>query len=248
MGTTKVTDGDCMSSIAEAHGFRDYHSVYDDGANKNLKSKRPNPNALVIGDDVFLPDTKIKVEKKSTDKTWTFVVKKAHPVRLRIVIIDREDKPVSGRKWDLISPVAKSGTTGKNGLIDLEIPANAKAGELKLHVAAPPEPKTAAPAPAAGKVVYPPVIKPTDFKDPAIPPLKDGDEKWTLKIGSLPSPNALAGIQARLQNLGFRAVIESVAGPKTTAAVKAYQKKYKLVGSGQYTEIEADLTKRHDNP
>jgi hypothetical protein len=252
MGTKKVADGDCMSSIAEALGFHNYHSIYDHGSNSALKTNRPNPNQLVTNDNVFIPDTKGKIQKEGTDKTTTFVVKKKHPVRLRVVIIDRKDKALSGRDWELTTPVAKKSKLGLDGLIEVEVPATATAGTLKLDVSD--LPKVPPPPKAPGKVdpkkvVYPPLIKPAEFTDlkPVAPVAADTKVTWDLKIGSMPSFNEASGVQARLLNLGFRAAMENPAGTKSKAAVKAYQKKYKMGETGTPADIQAQIRDRHDN-
>src|SRR6266478_7762676 len=129
----KVTDGDCMVSLADRLGMQDYHTLYDDGVNAALKGSRPNPNQLLIGDDVKDPPTKGKVHPKAVDKTHTFVVKAKKSPKLRIVLVDAEGKPVAGKAWKLTAPKALTGTTKKDGLIEVpDLPPQDKDGALEV--------------------------------------------------------------------------------------------------------------------
>ncbi len=118
-----------MVSLADRLGMQDYHTLYDDGVNAALKGSRPNPNQLLIGDDVKDPPTKGKVHPKAVDKTHTFVVKAKKSPKLRIVLVDAEGKPVAGKAWKLTAPKALTGTTKKDGLIEVpDLPPQDKDG------------------------------------------------------------------------------------------------------------------------
>lgn len=250
----KVADGDCVSKVAADSGFRDYHSVYDDGANSALKSRRTNPNCLAVDDVLVVPDKKEKSEERQTTNTWKFVVKTVKPVKLRVLLIDRDDAPIANCTWTLSGVVAASGKTGANGIIEKEIPANATNGVLtckipeatKNLVKAPGTPPKPPKASEAEK--YPPHVNFTEFKDKAPDPKPTADATFTLKIGSLGAHDEAAGAKARLNNLGFLCVPATATPTQTTAAVKAYQRKYKKAESGATADIQADLKSRHDNP
>lgn len=56
---------------------------------------------------------------------------------------------------------------------------------------------------------------------------------WKLNIGHLDPVERTTGIQARLNNLGFHSgPVDGIRGPITTAAVKRFQAKHKLVVDG----------------
>ena len=90
-----------------------------------------------------------------------------------------------------------------------------------------------------GGPAYPAQFKHEDFKDSAKDAVADNRLLWSLKIGSLPPCNSPSGTQERLNNLGFT-------GDKTTTAVSAYQRHYKLSVSGNIADIGADICTRHD--
>ncbi len=241
-----VKDGDCIVSIAEALGFRDYKALW--AANDTLKAKRPNPNMLVVGDAVVEPP-KAKKETKANGQRWTYVVKAKKPASLRIVLLGYDNKPLADAAWELTAPVAKSGTTPATGLIEIpDFPPAEKAAALKVTPKKPPAPVIPPAAAAVDPPPYPAPVKAADFKDKvrAADPADDFVE-WTLKVGSLPSFNDDTGVLARLFNLGA-ACEPGDDGKKTERTVKAYQKAFmnQDAGSGLPKDIQTDLRDRHD--
>jgi hypothetical protein len=249
-----VGDGDCAISIADQLGCNDYHTVWDDGVNSAVKKLRSNPNQLVVGDEVKPPPGKTKTVGKAVDATWTFVVPKKKLTKLNLVIVDKDDKPLAGKAWRLTAPVAESGTTKANGLIAIkDLDPKAKAGTLEVDWRKTKTPKKKA-APKVPKIttpVYPRPITPAEFKDvdPAAPLPADDTMEWALKIGSLPDFKNAGGVQARLNNLGFRCDPDAQAG-RTQDDVKTYQRTRlkSKTPSGVAADIQADVQKRHDNP
>ena len=63
----------------------------------------------------------------------------------------------------------------------------------------------------------------TDESDP------DLMDTWTLKLGHLDPVESLSGVQARLNNLGYDCgPVDGINGPRTQAAVKAFQQDHGL--------------------
>lgn len=245
-----VTPGDCLLSIADALKFRNYHSIWDQTQNDTLKATRPNANMLLKDDVVNAPDKKDKVETKAVDQVWAFTVKSRKPFKLRMVLLDRDDKPISGKKWELKTPIAQKGTTGGDGLIEITgLKPSDKTGTLVVSMrdkqTAPVKPTPPAPTTPPP---YPPVIVADDYKDkiPA-PDFTAQTVEWTLSLGALPPVKEKTGTLARLHNLGFGVDVDSDE-PKTKRAVKAYQRFYlnNKTGSGTPADIQDDAGTRHD--
>jgi hypothetical protein len=76
--------GDCVSSIAIAHGF-DWAAVWDHPQNGDLRRLRRNANILQPGDQVFVPEREPKREPGATQKRHIFSMKGV-PARLRLRI------------------------------------------------------------------------------------------------------------------------------------------------------------------
>ncbi len=189
--------------------------------------------------------------------TLDLVLRTTQLARLRIVLIDRADKPISGKAWELLSPVKASGTTGSKGLIEAaNLPVARAAGVLRVDMGVPraarasPEPAPAAAA-AGTPPPYPPPIAAREFTDPAPPTPQTaadaGIVEWSLTLDDPKAYDNDPGIKSRLHNLGFGCAPSS--DEKTTArAVKAYQARYlkQAAGSGKLADVKADVTKRHD--
>jgi hypothetical protein len=249
--TATVAGGDCAISLADKWGFREYLTAWNNAKNKDLKAGRPNPNQLLEGDVLNAPDQKDKTVKKFTDQVWTFVVKTKKPAKLRLVLVDKNCAPLSGKAWELLSPIKRSGTTGAGGLIEVaEIPLQETSASLKVKLSEPPAPPPPEP-PAAAPVIptpYPPDIVEVEFTDKD--PSKESPShtaEWTLQVGSLPTYNADEGVRARLHNLGFGCDVEDGADV-SARAVKAYQRFFlkNMNGTGVAKDIESDIRDRHD--
>ncbi len=174
-------------------------------------------------------------------------------VRLKILLFDRQDKTVSGADWAVKAGVEEKGKTGADGLLDIEIPWTAAAGEVTFDLPAeadafvadaPPEPAAA----VVGAVPpYPLLIRHVQFPKPE-PKAKRPAAKlhFTVDIGDIEDGETTDGAAARLHNLGFRWSKPEDQG----RSVKAYQRWYanaKWAGSGAIGDIRADLKKRHDD-
>ena len=240
----------CALAVAEQLGFREYLSIWSRTKNKDLRAKRPNPNQLVEGDVLAAPDQQDKKVKKATDQVWTFVVKTRKPAKLRLVLVDKDDKPLKDKAWQLVTPMADSGKTGTDGLIEFkEIPVAETAATLKVTMKEPPPPLAPAPAtPPVTPYPYPIEVVAADFIDET--PSQGVDDlfvEWTLTVGGLSSHKSPKGVHARLHNLGFGCDVDDD-DERCTRAVKAYQRHFlkQENGSGKTADIETDIRDRHD--
>jgi hypothetical protein len=126
-----VQPGDCMSSIAFERGFF-WQKLWNLGANASLKAARKNPNVLMTGDVVHIPDLTIKQVPCATDKQHQFV-RKGVPEKLRMKLLDINRKPRANLAYNIVidgSP--RSGKTNGNGELTESIPPNAKVGKIMI--------------------------------------------------------------------------------------------------------------------
>jgi Putative peptidoglycan binding domain len=194
-----VSQGEHLSGIANRYGFSDYRLIYDHPQNAGLKQKRPDPNILLPGDEVFIPDKEGKLEPGHTEKRHRFksITPKTH---LRIFLKDEHGLPLSGEDYALEIEQGDDirrypGTTGEDGLVFEEIPAQARTANLIL-------PKTG----LAWKL-----------RIGHLDPIEDGAGGTAI----------VSGLQARLNNLGFDCgPVDGVLGPGTAAALKRFQKAF----------------------
>src|SRR5712691_11805783 len=67
----KVRGGECLASIAAQYGFS-VDTIWNLADNASLKDKRKDPNTLVPGDVVVIPDRREKVVSCATAQTHKF--------------------------------------------------------------------------------------------------------------------------------------------------------------------------------
>jgi hypothetical protein len=203
-----VQDGDCISSIAYSRGFF-WKTVWNDPSNARLKSKRKNPNVLLAGDVVHIPDLTIKQESGATETKHQFKLK-AVPEKLHIKLLDYNHKPRPNVKYKiLIEGKWKNGTTDSNGMITESIPPDA----------------------TTGKLVYPapPLVDGTGKPLPGRPK----DLVMILQLGNLNPISEVSGLKARLANLGFyKGPIDEKLDGATKRAINAFQTKQGLPVTG----------------
>jgi len=132
-----VKQGDCISSIAFKYDLFP-EAVWDHPDNADLKKKRKDPNALLPGDSVVIPDKETKEETCATDQLHRFR-RKGVPEKLRIRFLDDDDNPRKGIPYILDIrtksgrpvPLIKNKTDSK-GFLEETIPPDASEGEITL--------------------------------------------------------------------------------------------------------------------
>jgi hypothetical protein len=87
----KVEVGDCFSSIADKYGFF-WETLWDDPKNVQIRELRGDPNVLLPGDSVYVPDKREKTEPGETGEVHVFQLQGV-PAMLRIQFLDGEGNP-----------------------------------------------------------------------------------------------------------------------------------------------------------
>jgi hypothetical protein len=126
-----VRDGDCILSIAKTHGYL-WETIWNDPANAELRAQRADPNVLLAGDEVVLPDKGDKEEVRPTDARHRFVVR-ADLAKFKIrVLVD--DKPDRGAPYELklANGDVRTGSLDFEGFLTEEIPGDIRTGLLTV--------------------------------------------------------------------------------------------------------------------
>ena len=132
MPTISANQGDSIPSIAKDHGFF-WKTIWNHGNNANLKSKRKNPNVLLPGDEVFIPELETKTESRGTDGHFKFK-RKGEPVKIKIKLLKSDGKPRANEAYVLtVKGKDLKGNTDGDGMLSQYIPNDAKDGVLKLN-------------------------------------------------------------------------------------------------------------------
>jgi len=125
-----LQQGDCLTSIAEQHGFRDWRHIYNDARNAEFRKKRPNPNVAFPGDRLFIPDFQEKEEKIASGRRHEFQLN-AERVRLRVALRDSHNQPYVGKRFRLVADgKTVEGLTDSQGMVERPIRAGLAKAEL----------------------------------------------------------------------------------------------------------------------
>ncbi len=138
-GIHVAAPGDTISSIAAIYGFTDWEArIYNAPQNAQLKLARPNPNTLVPGDEVFIPELARKAEPRATDAWHDFHVT-GNKRFLRLKLQNADDTPLANEPYR-IEPrssfrgrfVQQGQATSPDGLIEEMIPHTMIEADLVL--------------------------------------------------------------------------------------------------------------------
>lgn len=157
------------------------------------------------------------------------------------------DIPQTGLTWEMKNPVAKTGVTQADGIIDVEVPDGTTAADLEVEWRSVTTKVTQAVSSPVVVDDYPQKIQHTqwedEYTDSVIPDSADDIATWSFTVVKHPSLDDDAGAIKRLHNLGFDSNAIS-------PSVRAYQYSYlkDSAGSGVISDIKPDIIKRHDNP
>jgi Putative peptidoglycan binding domain len=125
-----VEDGDSVISLSEEHGLFAL-TIWDHPANAGLRQQRTDMNVLMPGDVVFVPDKRIKLEKRPTGARHRFR-RKGIPALFRLQVFDVRI-PRRNEKYILtVDGIEIKGTTDNEGILEHYIPAQARQGELVI--------------------------------------------------------------------------------------------------------------------
>ena len=100
-----VKQGEHISALAHQYNFFDYHLIWDDSANADLKAARDNPHVLHPGDVVTIPDKKEKTVNAADATIHTFQVEQSK-LLLRIAIKDYFSDPIANASCE--GPASRS--------------------------------------------------------------------------------------------------------------------------------------------
>lgn len=132
-GDYVVRAGDCISSIAKETGHL-WETIWDDSANAELRRVRQDPNVLMEGDRVTIPELRRKEEPGEAERRHRFI-RRGEPAHLKLQVLD-DDRPVANQPYELwIDGQTQRGTTDPEGKLDIPIPPNAKRAKLKVGTA-----------------------------------------------------------------------------------------------------------------
>lgn len=128
--THTVEEGDSVLSLSERHGLFAL-TIWNHGANAELRQRRSDMNILMPGDVVFIPDLRRKFEKRPTGKKHRFR-RKGLPAIFRLQLFNMNEA-IAGQAYRfIVNGTETKGTTDDKGILKEFIPASATEGEIKF--------------------------------------------------------------------------------------------------------------------
>jgi len=125
-----VSAGDSIPSLAHEHG-QFWQKVWDHPENAALKQKRKNPNQLVAGDEVFVPELESREESRPTESRHVFK-RKGVPAKIKMQLF-MLGEPRKNEPYVLeIDGQLITGTLDGEGKLEQFVSPTAKSGKLKL--------------------------------------------------------------------------------------------------------------------
>jgi len=127
-----VVEGDTLVSIADQFGFRNWEIIWNHDKNASLRAKRDDPQILMPGDSVWVPQKEPKLYECETTRKHTFKLKKLDAV-FRAQLKDEDDEPFADKDYELkVDGQTFHGKTNGEGLVQQKVPPGAKTGDLTL--------------------------------------------------------------------------------------------------------------------
>ncbi|HND50987.1 MAG TPA: hypothetical protein PLV92_01270, partial [Pirellulaceae bacterium] len=122
------------SRLARRIGFRDWAPIWNHSDNSALREQRKNPMTLVPGDTVVIPEKQVLTATCETNKKHRFVVK-ALTAHFKFNLHDGEGAAIVGAPYELeVGGKTFEGETEEDGLIEHEVPHDAKTAKLTVEV------------------------------------------------------------------------------------------------------------------
>jgi hypothetical protein len=124
----KIGKGETIVSIARENGLPP-DRIWDHPDNAELKKKRETPNILAEGDELVLPDRRLKEESRPTESRHKFKLK-GQKVKLKLKFL-KAGQPRKNERYVLdIDGALTEGSTDGDGKLEQMIPADAAGGRV----------------------------------------------------------------------------------------------------------------------
>jgi N-acetylmuramoyl-L-alanine amidase len=237
-GNWEVRAGDCVSSIARRVGHF-WETLWDDSQNSALREARVNPNVLLPGDLLFVPELRRKEEAAAYEQRHRFR-RLGEPALLRLrltlepadVVGDEEDAQAQESDRRAAAGADPNSVTGRDEPDEPEPVADeprANAPYILVIDGAVSEGTTD----ADGRIEVP-IPGNARLGRLTLYPGSEQEETLALRLGHVAPISELSGVKQRLANLTFDCgEFNERETPQLDAALRAFQTKHGLPVTGQ---------------
>jgi len=117
-----------MESIAAEFGL-DWQKLWAHPQNAGLREQRQDPNVLMPGDSVFVPERELRLTDCATDQLHRF--ERDSTLSKLVVFLKEFDQPRPDEPYTLtVNGTIMTGATDSNGKLEARIPSQARRGRL----------------------------------------------------------------------------------------------------------------------
>jgi len=233
-----VEQGDCISSIADEHGFF-WETLWNLPENSDLKQERKEPTILHEGDVVHIPDLRAKTEDCATEQKHKFK-RKGVPAMLKMRILrspqsdatentveppDTDQDVVTHEDPEPVAAPADEPWTDADYTIDIDgkFTRGKTDGDGKLEISIPPGARS-------GMLTM----------EPGSP----HERKFPLALGHLDPVTTIPGVADRLNHLGYGdGTRPEEMTPGLAAAINSFQRANGIQATGEADEATQNKLK-----
>jgi len=125
-----VEQGEYLGVIAKEYGFASYSTIWEHDNNAALRDLRKNPNILLPGDQVFIPDKQSKQAEIKTGKQTRFKVRQ-DKMLLRLVLEEVFGEPLANATCQVtVDGKTEDLTTDASAVLEFEVSPSAQSIQL----------------------------------------------------------------------------------------------------------------------
>jgi len=115
-----VRKGDCIASVAAEYGFASWGIVWDAPENAELRALRSDPNVLLPGDKIVIPERRRRVSPVASGRTHTFTVRR--PLVKLFLRLRVDGDPLAGVPFEATCEAQTvTGVSGGDGVVELDV-------------------------------------------------------------------------------------------------------------------------------
>lgn len=126
-----ISSGECLWSLSRTYKVP-WKKIWEHADNGDLRDRRGNPNVLLAGDEVVIPDRVEKLVSAGAEQKNSY--RAPGKLELSVQLLDFVHQPLAGVEYSFVldGESTEPATTGGDGLATAEVPRNLRSASLKL--------------------------------------------------------------------------------------------------------------------